>query len=78
MIENASLRAATLLRDELFQDVVKKQRELYINNILNSADEDLDFRERERIKLRGVEELIASLESLAKNSEIKEKRFKIF
>lgn len=78
MIENASLRAATLLRDEVFLDVAEKQRQLFISNILNSADDDIDFRERERMKLRGLEEFIASLESLAKSSEIKEKRFKIF
>jgi len=71
-------RARTLLQDEVFLDVVEKQRALYINNILNSADDAVDDRERTLLKLRGLEEFVASLQSLAKTKEIKEKRWKIF
>lgn len=71
-------RARSLLNDEVFQDVVKKQRELYINNILNSADDAIDFRERERLKLRGLEEFLASLQSISDTTEVAKKRFKIF
>lgn len=73
-----TLRAKNLLADEFLQDVVKKQRELYISNILNSADHDIDTRERSLLKLRALEEFIASIESIAKNSEIKDKRLKFF
>lgn len=74
MIDNANIRAGTLLNDDFFKDVVEKQRQLYINNILNSADEEIDLRERNRLKLRGLEEFIASLESIAANAEIEKKR----
>lgn len=77
-MSDTSLRAHGFLNDEFFKDVVEKQRQLYISNILNSADEDIDLRERERLKLRGLEEFIASLESIAANHEIKEKRWKFF
>jgi len=78
MIENPHLRASTLLSDDFFKDVVKKQRELYINNVLNSDEDAVDVRERSLQKLRGLDEFIASLESLAASNEIKAKRFKIF
>ncbi len=78
MIENPHLRAATLLNDDFFKDVVKKQRELYINNVLNSDEDAVDVRERSLQKLRGLDEFIAALESLAASNEIKAKRWKIF
>lgn len=78
MIENPHLRAQTLLNDDFFKDVVKKQRELYINNVLNSDEDAVDVRERSLQKLRGLDEFIASLQSIAASAEIKEKRWKIF
>ena len=75
---NESERAQTYLLDEFFMGVAKKQRELYIYNILNSADEDIDLRERERLKLRGLEEFLASLESIAKQRDIDKKRKWVF
>lgn len=78
MIENPHLRAQTLLNDDFFKDVVKKQRELYINNVLNSDEDAVDIRERSLQKLRGLDEFIASLQSIAASAEIKEKRWKIF
>ena len=59
--------------------VVEKQRLMYINNILDSSDEDVDVRERERLKLKGLEEFIASLKSIATHKEIDKKRkFMVF
>ena len=78
MIENQENRARTLLDDELFKTVVEKQRSLYINNILNSSEDAVDERERSLLKLRGLDEFIASLQSIAKSKDIKEKRWKIF
>jgi len=71
-------RAKNILADEFFTSVVKEQRELYINNILNSREDDIDSRERSLLKLRAIEEFIANLESIAKSNEIKEKRWKVF
>ena len=71
-------RARALLKDEFFQDVVKSQQELYIGNILNSSETDVDLRERSLIKHRAIAELVASLESIAAQTEIDKKRWKIF
>jgi len=75
---NYAERARTLLKDEFFLDVVKSQQELYIGNILNSAESDIDVRERCLIKHRAIQEFIASLESIAAQTEIDKKRWKIF
>lgn len=71
-------RLKTLLNDDVFMSVVETHRQMYINNILNSADDAVDERERTLLKLRGLEEFIASLQSIAKTDEIKEKRLKFF
>ena len=78
MIENQEGRAKTLLDDELFKTVVEMQRSLYINHILNSAEDAVDERERSLLKLRGLDEFIASLQSIAKSKDIREKRWRIF
>jgi hypothetical protein len=71
-------RAQHLLTDEFFTDVVNKQRELYIRNILNSEPDKMDEREAAYIKIRALDEFIATLQSLAQQPEIEKKRFKIF
>ena len=63
---------------DFFKDVVNKQRQMYIDTVLNSHEDAIDIRERALQKLRGLDEFIASLESMAATKEIKEKRFKIF
>jgi hypothetical protein len=78
MIENAALKAQNLLTNEFFTDVVKIQRESYIYNILNSQPDEADVREAAYIKIRAMDEFIATLQSLAKQPEIEKKRFKIF
>ncbi len=75
---NESERAQAFLTDEFFMGVVEKQRLLYISNILDSRDEDVDVRERERLKLKGLDEFIASLKSIAMQREIDKKRWKVF
>lgn len=71
-------RAKNILADEFFTGVVKEQRELYINNIINSREDDIDTRERSLLKLRALEEFIANIESIAKSNDIKDKRWKVF
>ena len=75
---NYAERAKALLKDEFFLDVVKSQQELYIGNILNSSETDVDLRERSLIKHRAIAELIASFESIAAQTEIDKKKWKIF
>jgi uncharacterized protein (DUF1778 family) len=71
-------RAKTLLGDEFFLDVVKKQREGYISLILNSAEDDVETRERSIVKVRALDEFMATLESISKEGEILKKRLKFF
>jgi hypothetical protein len=76
---NETERAIAFLQDEFFMAVVEKQRLMYINNILDSPDDALDLRERERLKLKGLEEFIASLKSIAASKEMDKKRkFMVF
>jgi hypothetical protein len=71
-------RAKTLLGDDFFQSLVEKQKALYINNILNSAEDDVETRERSIVKLRAINEFVASIESVSKDKEVDKKRWKIF
>lgn len=71
-------RAQNLLTDEFFTDVVKTQRELYIYNILNSQPNELEVRENAYIKIRALDEFVATLESLAVQPEVEKKRWKVF
>jgi hypothetical protein len=75
---NEAERAKALLGDEFFMGVVEKQRSLYIRNILNSAEDDVELRERSLIKHRALEDFVATLESIAAQTEIDKKRWKIF
>jgi acid stress-induced BolA-like protein IbaG/YrbA len=77
-MENKPEQAARLLKDEFFQYVVKLQQELYISNILNSSDIDIEGRERNFMKYQVVQELVASIESIAQQREIDKKRMKFF
>lgn len=71
-------RAKALLSDEFFSGVVESQREMYIKTILNSQEDDVETRERAIVKLRALDEFVATLESLSKQGEIEKKRWKIF
>ena len=75
---NETERAKAFLTDEFFMADVNKQRQMYISNILDSRDEDVDLRERERLKLKGLDEFIASLESISMQKEIDKKRKWVF
>jgi hypothetical protein len=71
-------RAKNLLTDEFFMGVVEKQRSSYIYNIVNSDLQDADVRESAYLKVRALDEFIATLQSLAQQPEIEKKRWKVF
>ena len=75
---NKSERARVLLSDEFFMELVEKQKMLYKNNIFNSSEDDVDFREKSLIKYRAIEELLASIQAIADDKQIKAKKWKIF
>ena len=75
---NKAERANNYLMDEFFMELVEAQKDLYKSYIFNSADEDVDGRERALIKLKAIEELEASLQSLVQQSEIDKRRIRFF
>ena len=74
---NKSERARVLLSDEFFMELVENQKLLYKNNIFNSNEDDVDFRERSLIKLRAIEEFEASIQAIADDKQINAKKWKI-
>ena len=75
---NNAERAQAYLNDEFFLGVVEKQRELYISNIVNSSPEDVEGREMNYLKLRVLDEFIASFQTIADDKLVDKRRFKIF
>ena len=75
---NQAERAQAYLNDEFFLGVVEKQRELYISNIVNSSPEDVEGREMNYLKLRVLDEFIASIQTIADDKLIEKKRWKVF
>ena len=75
---NEAERAQAYLQDEFFLDVVEKQRQLYISNIVNSSAEDVEVREMNYLKLRVLDEFIATIRSIADDKLVERKRWKVF
>jgi hypothetical protein len=75
---NKAERANIYLTDEFFMELVENQKLLYKNNIFNSAEDDVDFRERSLIKLKAIEEFEASIQAIADDKQINAKKWKIF
>ena len=73
-----SSRASAYLHDEFFLELVENQRLLYKNNIFNSADNDVEVRERNFIKLKVLDELMASIQAVADDKQIEDKKWIIF
>jgi hypothetical protein len=74
---NKSERARVLLSDEFFMELVENQKLLYKNNIFNSEDNDFDLRERSLTKYKAIEELLSSIQAVADDKQIKDKKWKI-
>lgn len=74
---NKSERARVLLSDEFLMELVEKQKLLYKNNIFNSAEDDVEFREKSLTKYKAIEELLASIQAIADDKQIEAKKWKI-
>jgi len=70
-------QANRLLNDDFFKELVENQKVLYKNNIFNSAEDDVDGREKALIKYRAIEEFVASIQAIADEKQIANKRWKI-
>jgi hypothetical protein len=74
---NKAERAKVLLSDEFLMELVENQKLLYKNNIFNSAEDDVELREKSLIKYRSIEELLSSIQAIADDKQIKQKKWKI-
>jgi hypothetical protein len=61
-----------------FRVLWKNNGLLYINNIVNSSAEDVEGREINYLKLRVLDEFIASFQTIADDKLVEKRRFKIF
>ena len=77
MSYNKSERARGYLSDEFFLELVENQKVLYRNNIFDSNEYDVEVREKNFLKLKVMDEFIASIQALADDKQIAEKRWKI-
>jgi len=66
-----------ILRDEEFNKVIQELRENQLNRIIYSNEDDAKERERAYVRVKTIDELMGYLESIAKDSEIKDKAWKI-
>lgn len=60
-----------------FQEVVKELRDNQLNRIIYSNEDDVKVREQAYLRVKTIDELMNYLESIAKDSEIKDKSWKI-
>lgn len=77
MSYNKSERARAYLSDEFFLELVESQKVLYRNNIFDSNEYDVEVREKNFLKLKVMDEFIASIQALADDKQIAQKRWKI-
>lgn len=71
-------RAKIYLQDDFFLELLNAHKEVYKSYIFGSAEHDVEGRERALVKLRAIEEFEASIQSIADDSEIEKRRFKVF
>ena len=74
---NKAERAQAYLMDEFFIELVETQKLLYSNNIFTSNEYDVEVREKNFLKLKVMDEFIASIQALADDKQIADKRWKI-
>jgi hypothetical protein len=78
MSYNKSERARAYLSDEFFLELVESQKSLYSSNIFGSNEYDVEVREKNFLKLKVMDEFLATIQALADDKQIAEKRWRIF
>lgn len=66
-----------ILQSQEFLDVVEELRSTQLNRIIYSAEDDAKEREKAYVRIKTIDELMSTLESIAKSNEIKDKAWKI-
>ena len=60
-----------------FQEVIKEIRDNQLNRIIYSNEDEANEREKAYVRVKTIDELMSTLESISKNGEIKSKAWKI-
>jgi len=66
-----------ILQSQDFLDVIQELRENQLNRIIYSNEDEAKEREKAYVRVKTIDELMSTLESIAKDGEIKEKAWKI-
>ena len=81
LVENLQMNKQDIIKGILetpeFQDIINELRENQLNGIRYSTPSDKDARETFYMRLQVLDEIMNYLESIAKDSEIKDKAWKI-
>jgi len=60
-----------------FQEVIKEIRDNQLNRIIYSNEDEANEREKAYVRVKTIDELMSTLESISKDGEIKSKSWKI-
>lgn len=70
--------AKNLLDSENFKEVFNELRDVELNKIVNSNQDDIGKRENAYLMISAYNQIFAAIESMAADIKIVEKRWKIF
>lgn len=70
--------AINLLDSEHFKDVFKELRDVELSKIVNSSQDDIQARENAYLMINAYNKIYSSIEAMATEKKMVEKRFKIW
>jgi len=66
-----------IISNDIFKDELDNMKKELVNTIINSDDDQQAMRESSYVRIRAINDIVARLESIAMNDEIKDKSWKI-
>jgi len=70
-------RAANLLLDDTFRNELNYLRQMHMDVITSSNDDEIDKRESAYKMIRAIDQIYSHFQAIAETTEIKSKRWKI-
>jgi hypothetical protein len=70
-------RAANLLLDDAFKNEMQYLRQMHLDVITSSSDDEIDKRESAYKMIRAIDQIYSHFQAIAETTEIKSKRWKI-
>jgi len=70
--------AINLLDSEHFKEVFKELRDVELSKIVNSSQDDIQVRENAYLMINAYNKIYSSIEAMATEKKMVEKRFKIW